>query len=119
MNKLLNKVLPIKKKDNVIDNLGLLKMERDTKEQHVFIVEQYFKNNESLVATVHKIWSNNNLTSSTVKKLIKKFRKTESSINDLKHSDRSSTIVQIVQIEAILRVLLRVQEYQFGTVVKN
>jgi len=51
---LCGKVLPTKKKDSVTaDSLGLLKMERYTKEQRVFIVEQYFKNNEGLAATVH------------------------------------------------------------------
>lgn len=46
-------MLPTKKKDSVTaDSSGLLKMEGYTKEQRVFIVEQYFKNNEGLAATV-------------------------------------------------------------------
>lgn len=57
-------------------------MERYTKEQRVFIVEQYFKNNEGLVAIVRnfrtKYGRNSDLTSSTVKRLIKKFKETGS-----------------------------------------
>lgn len=36
------------------DSFGLLKMKRYTKEQSIFILEQYLKNNEGLAATVHK-----------------------------------------------------------------
>jgi len=38
-----------KKNNSTADSLGLVKMEHYTIEQRVFIIEQYFKNNESLV----------------------------------------------------------------------
>lgn len=79
-------------------------MERYTKEQRVFIVEQYFKNNEGLAATVRnfrtKYGRNSDLTSSTVKRLIKKFRET-GSISDLRHSGRPSTSRSTQNIEAV------------------
>lgn len=34
-------------------SLGLVKMEHYTREQNIFIVGQYFKNNESLAATMY------------------------------------------------------------------
>ncbi|XP_036185884.1 DDB1- and CUL4-associated factor 16 isoform X2 [Myotis myotis] len=79
-------------------------MERYTKEQRIFIVEQYFKNNEGLAATVRnfrtKYGRNSDLTSSTVKRLIKKFRET-GSISDLKHPGRPSTSRSTQNIEAV------------------
>ena len=79
-------------------------MERYTKEQRVFIVEQYFKSNEVLAATVRnfhtKYGRNSDLNSSTVKRLIKKFRET-GSISDLRHSGRPSTIRSTQNIEAV------------------
>ena len=39
------------KKNNLMaESLELVKMERYTIQQHVFIIEQYFKNNENLAA---------------------------------------------------------------------
>ncbi|KAK0166333.1 hypothetical protein PV328_004759 [Microctonus aethiopoides] len=79
-------------------------MERYSKEQRVFIVEQYFKNNEGLAATVRnfrtKYGRDSNLNSSTVKRLIKKFRET-GSISDLKHSGRPSTSRSAQNIDAV------------------
>ena len=76
-------MLATPKKNNLTaDSLGLVKMERYTIEQRVFITEQYFKNNESLAAAVRKFHTkygrNSVLTSSTVKRLIEKFRETGS-----------------------------------------
>lgn len=69
-------------------------MEIYTKEQCVFIAEQYFKNNEDLATTVcnfrTKYNRNSNLISSILKRLIKEFRETES-ISDLKHPDHPLT----------------------------
>ena len=60
----------------IADNLELLKI-RYRKEQRVFIVEQYFKNNEGNFHTKYN--QNSDLTSSTVnvKRLIKKFRENQ------------------------------------------
>jgi len=64
-------------------------MESYTIKEHVFIIEQYFKNNESLAAAVRKFdkeyGRNGVLTSSTVKRLIEKFRET-GSVGDVKHN---------------------------------
>lgn len=94
-----------KKKDSMTGHSsGLLKMERYTKEERVFIVAQYFKNNESLAATVRnfrtKYGRNSNLTSSTVKRLIKRFKDT-GSICDLTHPGRPSTSRSKQNIEAV------------------
>lgn len=44
---------PCKTKDNLTtDSSGLLQIELYTKKQRVFIVEQYFKNNEGLAVTL-------------------------------------------------------------------
>ena len=55
-------------------------MERYTIKQHVFIVEWYFKSNESLKATVRKFCTkygrNSDLTSSVVNRIIEKLRQT-------------------------------------------
>lgn len=79
-------------------------MERYTTEQRVFIVEEYFKNNESLAATVRKFRTkygrNIDLSSSTVKRLIAKFRNT-GSIGDAKHTGRPKTRRSDVNIEAV------------------
>lgn len=40
------------------DSSGLSKMERYTKEPHIFIVEHYLKNNEGLAATVFQVQKN-------------------------------------------------------------
>ena len=93
-----------KKNSLTADSLGLVKMEHYTREQRVFIVEQYFKNNESLAATVRKFsikyGRNIDLTSSTVKRVIGKFRET-GSIGDAKHTGRPKTIRSNVNIEAV------------------
>ncbi|PBC29604.1 hypothetical protein APICC_08150 [Apis cerana cerana] len=44
----------IRKDSMTADSSGLLKMERYTKEQRIFIVEQYFKNNKSSEMIVKK-----------------------------------------------------------------
>ncbi|CAK9813004.1 hypothetical protein ANTPLA_LOCUS7629 [Anthophora plagiata] len=79
-------------------------MERYTKEQRVFIVEQYFKTNEGLAATVcnlrTKYGRNSDVTSSTVKRLINKFRET-GSISDLRHSGCPLTSRSTQNIEAV------------------
>lgn len=86
------------------DSLGLIKMERYTTEQRVFIVEEYFKNKVTLVATVRtfrtKYGRNIDLTSSTVKRLIEKFKKTGST-GDAKHTGRPKTSRSDVNIEAV------------------
>ena len=75
-----------------------------TKEQRVFIIEQYFKNNEGLAVTVHnfrtKYGQNSDLTPSTVKRLIQKFRET-GSISDLRHSGHLSASRSIQNIKAV------------------
>lgn len=79
-------------------------MERYAIEQRVFIVEQYFKNNECLAAVVRKFHTkygrNSVLTSSTVKRLIEKFRET-GSVGDAKHTGRPKTSRSNVNIEAV------------------
>ena len=69
-------------------------MERYTIQQRVFIIEQYFKNNESLATAIRKFYTkydkNSGLTSSTVKKLIEKFVEI-GSVGDAKHTDRPKT----------------------------
>ena len=45
---------PYLKNHLIADSLGLVKMKCYTTEQRVFIVEEYFKNNESLATTVRK-----------------------------------------------------------------
>lgn len=79
-------------------------MEHWTRRQRVFIVEQYFKNNETSAATVCKfctkyVW-NIDLTSLTVKGVVEKFRKT-GSIDDAKHAGRPITSRPNVNIEAV------------------
>ena len=98
-------MLATQKKNNLTaDSLGLVKMERYTIEQRVFIIEQYFKNNESLAAAVRKFHTkygrNSVLTSSTVKRLIEKFRET-GSVGDAKHTGRPKTSRSNVNIEAV------------------
>ena len=44
----------IKKNHLTADSLGLVKMKRYIIEQHIYTVEEYFKNNERLVVTVRK-----------------------------------------------------------------
>ena len=51
---MLETLLKKKKKHLTADSLGLVKMEGYTIEQHIFIVELYFKNDESLTATIRK-----------------------------------------------------------------
>ncbi|OAD53117.1 hypothetical protein WN48_10746 [Eufriesea mexicana] len=79
-------------------------MKRYTKKQRVFIVEQYFKSNEGLAATVRNFHTKyggiSDLTSPIVKKLIKKFREA-GSISDLRHSGRPSTSRSTQNIEAV------------------
>ncbi|GFT69960.1 hypothetical protein NPIL_525631 [Nephila pilipes] len=70
-------------------------MERYMTEQRAFIVEQYFKNNECLAATVGnfrtKYGWNSDLTSSTVKKVIEKVRQT-GSVGDAKHINAGQAV---------------------------
>jgi len=86
------------------ESLGLVKMERYTIQQRVFIIEQYLKNNESLAAAVRKFHTkygrNSVLTSSTVKRLIEKFRET-GSVGDAKHTGRPKTSRSNVNIKAV------------------
>ncbi|KAL2739064.1 transposase [Vespula squamosa] len=50
--------MPTKKKDSVrTNNSELLKIKRYTKEQRVFIIEQYLKNNEGLAPTIRNFHS--------------------------------------------------------------
>ncbi|GFT56051.1 52 kDa repressor of the inhibitor of the protein kinase [Nephila pilipes] len=79
-------------------------MGRYTTEQLVFIVEQYFKNNESLVTIVRKsrtkYGQDSYLTSSLVKRVIEKLRQT-GSIGDAKPSGRPKASRSTVNIEAV------------------
>ena len=72
-------------------------------QQRVFIIEQYFKNNESLAAAVWKFYTkygkNSVLTSSTVRRLIEKFVETES-VEDAQHTSRPKSRSN-VNIEAV------------------
>lgn len=83
-----DKVLPTGKKSMTVDSSGLLTMECYMKEQLIFIVEQYFKNNEDFATTVCSFCTkyswNSDLTSATAKRLIKKFGET-GSISHLKY----------------------------------
>lgn len=66
------------------DSLGLVKMERYTWSviaQRVFIIEQHFKNNESLVTAIVRNF---------VKRFIEKFRVT-GSVGDAKHTSHPKT----------------------------
>ena len=64
-----------KKNSLTAESLRLVKMERYTIQQCVFIIEQYFKNNESLAAAIRKFYTkyDKNNVLSTVKRLIEKF----------------------------------------------
>lgn len=69
-------------KNVTVDSSKLLKMERCSKEQCVFNVEEYFENNSDLDATVwnfHSEYSrSSDLSSSAVKRSIKMFKETGS-----------------------------------------
>lgn len=108
---LCGKGLPTKKIFMTADTPGLLKMERYTKEQRVFIAQQYIKNNEDLAVTVSnfrtKHQRNSNLTSSNVKKLIKIFEET-GSISDLNTLTVLQQVVKHKTSKEFVRVLLRV-----------
>ena len=97
-------MLATQKKNNLTaGSLGLVKMERYTIEQRVFIIEQYFKNNKSLAAVrkFHTKYGRNSvLTLLTVKRLIEKFRET-GSVEDAKHTGRPKTSRSSVNIEAV------------------
>ena len=91
-----------KKNNLTADSLGLVKM-RYTIEQRMFIIEQYFKNNESLAAAVRKFhtkYGRNSvlLTSLTVKRLIEKFRET-GSVGDAKHTGRKDLCLHAYKIQ--------------------
>ena len=70
-------VVTLLKNHLIADSEGLIKVDH-YKIECVFIVEQYFKNNESLVVTVLKFCTNYgqncDLTYSAAKRTIKKFR---------------------------------------------
>lgn len=66
-------------------------MERYTKKQIVFTVDQYFKNYEAIVRNFRpKYGRNSDLTSSNVKRLLNQFRETDS-ISDLGLSGLSTS----------------------------
>lgn len=75
-----------------------------TKDQRVFIIEQYLKSNESLAGTVRKFRAkygrNINLSSSTVKRLVAKFRES-GSINDVHSTGRPKTSRSNGNIESV------------------
>lgn len=67
-------------------------MEQYTVEQRALIVKNYYKNGESLIATIRKVrpmFGRNNVpNSSTVKRIIEKFEST-GSVSDVKHTIRA------------------------------
>ena len=75
----------------MVDSPPLLKMDRYSTQQRILIVKNYFKNGESLTATIRKLRSifgkQNVPSASTVKRIIEKFVKTES-ITDVRPSTR-------------------------------
>ncbi|CAH2099545.1 unnamed protein product [Euphydryas editha] len=97
-------------------------MERYTIEQHVFIVEHYLKNNESLATVVQKLHikygRNSVLISSTVKRLIEKFRET-GSVGDTKYSGRPKTNYSNVNIKVVRERDVENPRISFDVVVKN
>ncbi|CAG9826559.1 unnamed protein product [Diabrotica balteata] len=79
-------------------------MERYTREQRVFIVEQYFKNNEILTAAVRKFRTkygrDTDSTFLTVKRLIEKFSENRI-VGDDKHTGLPKTNRSNVNMEAV------------------
>ena len=88
-------------------------MERYTKKERIFIVEQYFKNNKGLAPTICnfriKYDRNSDLTSLTVKRLIKKLNNL-GRVNQLVILSTLAVLwqVQYKTLKQFVRVLLRV-----------